>query len=727
MYKMSKQILFTTDIFRVNGDYPYHLDNVLFSLYALFNEQIYQATGQKAILSLSKDKTYFDIEKFYALCNYEYNENNWLKISSGLISKEAEKYFIDSFKNYFIIMYHTNPLMIKLFQQYNIEYIDIFEGSVRFLEDIRFVMRSNNIAIYNKLLNYRYKEEKIKYHANRLKTAYKEYGINKYGLKENSLLLCGQTEADISLLVNGNYITLSDREDALKEVIKQYDYVYYKAHPNVVNDSKNIGLISKLGNFEICTDNFYALMSSPCIRGVAALSSGCLKEATYFDKNVHVLSHIFVKYHLDNANIDINNYVILSDDYYSPTFWADILSPLYDVREVEYFNFKNDTNFLRSNVFRYWGYEIGTKRASVPRPFAKEYFDILAQEKKEEKFVHQKNKYKNITSKDISVVVQGAIIEKETEKCLKSIRKFLPDAEIILSTWEGSDVTGLTYDKLVLSKDPGGADLKPLTTKLYNTNRQIISTKNGLDKATRPFALKLRTDSGIKNLNFIKAFEFASQKIVSREIKYCVFKERVVIDSYYTRDPELSYQGYHFHPSDMWYFGLCEDLKALFDIPLQTEYIINVNSTPKIRLSPEQYIWITFLQKLGKPVGLQHLGDLNPKYKEATIKGLINNFFVLDRDKCGIKFPLKLQKMRPQKERWIMNSEKYFIYYNLFNDSTITRYYQYLDITQKLGISKYTAKLKEALSPLTSILKIPCYICKIILKTMLNSYKLLKK
>ena len=63
---------------------------------------------------------------------------------------------------------------------------------------------------------------------------------------------------------------------------------------------------------------------------------------------------------------------------------------------------------------------------------------------------------KMIETKDIAVVVQGAIDKENTPKCLMSIRKFLPDAEIILSTWEDSDVAGLDYDNLLLNKDPGG-------------------------------------------------------------------------------------------------------------------------------------------------------------------------------------------------------------------------------------------------------------------------------
>ena len=41
-----------------------------------------------------------------------------------------------------------------------------------------------------------------------------------------------------------------------------------------------------------------------------------------------------------------------------------------------------------------------------------------------------------IKSEDISVVVQGAIDKVNTPKCLESIRKVLPRAEIVLSTWE---------------------------------------------------------------------------------------------------------------------------------------------------------------------------------------------------------------------------------------------------------------------------------------------------
>ena len=68
-----------------------------------------------------------------------------------------------------------------------------------------------------------------------------------------------------------------------------------------------------------------------------------------------------------------------------------------------------------------------------------------------------------IDLKDISVVVQGAITNY-TKLCLESIRKYLPGAEIILSTWDDSNIDRLDYDVVIFNKDPG--DLKYTNGKI---------------------------------------------------------------------------------------------------------------------------------------------------------------------------------------------------------------------------------------------------------------------
>lgn len=107
----------------------------------------------------------------------------------------------------------------------------------------------------------------------------------------------------------------------------------------------------------------------------------------------------------------------------------------------------------------------------------------------------------NIESQDISVVVQGAIELEYIKKLLKSIRKFLPKAEIIVSTWEGTDVNYLDYDILQINKDPG-CEVFTVFGKKHNLNRQILSTKNGIKRTTRKYVLKIRSDMYFDNINF---------------------------------------------------------------------------------------------------------------------------------------------------------------------------------------------------------------------------------
>ena len=72
-----------------------------------------------------------------------------------------------------------------------------------------------------------------------------------------------------------------------------------------------------------------------------------------------------------------------------------------------------------------------------------------------------------IDSKDISVIVQGHVKglstdpyeERWTYFSLESIRRYLSESEIILSTFKDCDVRDMPYDILVQSDDPGFLDM----------------------------------------------------------------------------------------------------------------------------------------------------------------------------------------------------------------------------------------------------------------------------
>ena len=252
-----------------------------------------------------------------------------------------------------------------------------------------------------------------------------------------------------------------------------------------------------------------------------------------------------------------------------------------------------------------------------------------------------------IDSKDISVVVQGAIDSKYTKKCLKSIRKYLPKAEIILSTWEGSNVEGLDFDVLIENKDPGTAIVS--TDLLYNNvNRQLVSTQNGLKVASKKYTLKFRTDLSLKGNRFLKFFD----KFLERDDKFSVFQHRVIVSSVYSREYSSTIIRIH-HPkcpkgfikcpfcvSDFYFFGLTEDLKSYFEPTelMKTEDMSNYNFNNKemtspadlsFRFSAEQYYCYSFAQRHFPTIKFNDYFDWNTELCNFAKRFVYNNFIFL--------------------------------------------------------------------------------------------------
>ncbi len=268
---------------------------------------------------------------------------------------------------------------------------------------------------------------------------------------------------------------------------------------------------------------------------------------------------------------------------------------------------------------------------------------------------------------DMSFVVQGAIDhtispitgKPMTMSCIESLRRFHPGCEVVLSTWPDQKIEGLDHDVLVLSEDPGAwnafhpdAD----EVKLDNGNRQIVSTRNGLLRARRPYAAKIRTDMVFTGNSWMKAWG----KYPKRMAEWQIFEERVITCSMFARDPECPYTRQALHPSDWVYIGLKHDLLKLWDIPLQTEpessqWFLNRGVVPVPpphdddirRFSPEQYVWRTFLAKFG-PVKLDCRGHVCEENIRLTYLTFANNLIILDTD----QFPFTVDRYQIPPWNW---------------------------------------------------------------------------
>ena len=106
---------------------------------------------------------------------------------------------------------------------------------------------------------------------------------------------------------------------------------------------------------------------------------------------------------------------------------------------------------------------------------------------------------------DVSVVLQGPV-RFETPESVESVRRLLPEAELILSTWEDEDVSSLGPIRVLRSEKPSAPIQHDRLSVPNNLNRLIRSTKKGVAAVTRPYVLKMRSDMVLDSLAFFFFF-----------------------------------------------------------------------------------------------------------------------------------------------------------------------------------------------------------------------------
>lgn len=228
----------------------------------------------------------------------------------------------------------------------------------------------------------------------------------------------------------------------------------------------------------------------------------------------------------------------------------------------------------------------------------------------------------NNTGKDISFVIQGAVMSDEknnknwTRLSCESIRTLFSDAEIILSTWKGSDVSGIDYDILIENEDPGALTSyfreKNGESCINNINRQIVSSREGIKRAGRKYVMKLRSDSYLTGKEFLDFYSLYGREDIGRKTRILSFEPR---------NPKGLYSG-QFCLCDFWFFGTKEDLLRLWDIPLYK------NSEIKADLIGEEYLCHRWLaNKFGA----------GPYDEDMYFNMLKNDFVVIPARKSGIR------------------------------------------------------------------------------------------
>lgn len=249
---------------------------------------------------------------------------------------------------------------------------------------------------------------------------------------------------------------------------------------------------------------------------------------------------------------------------------------------------------------------------------------------------------------DITFVVQGPVHPSITQQSILAIREIFPGSQVILSTWEGEDVSGLNADKVVLNKDPGSTIFvysKKNEPIKVNINRQITSSYQGLKAVTTKYAAKLRTDNILRNTNVINLFSQYSK----RDKDFSFLNQRLVCSNCYAKEFERGLPIPYFY-SDLFQFGQTEDLMKVWDVEHFSNYVYREalrgkkqhEHYPKDSVHVEQKIWSSFAsQFIPAKLNDEHGSKLD---RENSRNLLINNLVVVDADILGLELPERLKQ-----------------------------------------------------------------------------------
>lgn len=248
-----------------------------------------------------------------------------------------------------------------------------------------------------------------------------------------------------------------------------------------------------------------------------------------------------------------------------------------------------------------------------------------------------------ISSRDVSVVVQGPWSPDQTPQALASVRAHLPGAQIVLSVWKGAPdfpAHAVDADTVLLNADPGGVDLRGLldpelehrtATASSNFNRQADSTLAGLRLADRPYALKLRTDMVLEHAGFL-AYPELFRGIPA---PMPVFGERII-----TTNARCPHRSFAMFVQDFCSFGRTEDMRLLWEAerhPTREALLAMPREEREARvLVPEQQLVVSALRRRYE-VPMPNALAGGPALAELTERAVAANFICLDVRRFGVR------------------------------------------------------------------------------------------
>ena len=226
-----------------------------------------------------------------------------------------------------------------------------------------------------------------------------------------------------------------------------------------------------------------------------------------------------------------------------------------------------------------------------------------------------------------AIVIQGPIRHEDnfTLESVKLYRRHYPSATIILSTWEGEDITA--FQSLKDARFKILLNVPPPLLAPGNLNYQIVSTKAGVDEAHKLgflYVIKSRTDQRIYSINLIRYLQNLTDYFPVLDTNRQ--KQRILGTAAATSKIRL----YQF--SDIFMFGTVSDMRTYWSADLVLDPTVDERA-----FHAEGYLFKQFLERTGWDIK-----ETMPDF----LKALGQRAIIIDNELMDVYWPKYVSRLR---------------------------------------------------------------------------------
>ena len=340
-------IIFTNDfIFHSNDEVVYHS-----WLMKLLRIPLKLSTG----LDILPLEGLFSRKEFYKLSGFD-EPGNYANYDISVFNERSWNYvrsFLNS--NVFVVGVELGLGIRRFLSQENINFINFCFHPYKLMDDIYFLVNTNNQEVYEKINKYKLPNEVMQFRAIYWKERINRTASMAKKLKKNSCLFVGQSLKDRSVFDGEKFLSILDFKERLKELARKYSAIYYVPHPYAEYDESIEKYLEHADYiYKISDVPTYHLLASDNIRKVVSLSSSVLYEAEFFGKEIE---YLFRPLFDIDSDFGENAFISIYRDYFCPSFWEDICSTVLETIPSPKMNFCGESaNFIRDLLNNYHGY-----------------------------------------------------------------------------------------------------------------------------------------------------------------------------------------------------------------------------------------------------------------------------------------------------------------------------------------------------------------------------------